>query len=138
MGTLTGIPANGTAGDYPIVIQANNGFLTSTQNFTLHVLDPVFEPTVTSSGATSITPTAATFNGDVMSDGNGTITERGFYYKQGSGVTNADTKVIVGGTTGAFSYTAAGLSNGTQYSYRAFAKNSAVRRSQRSRPSTRR
>lgn len=125
VGTLTGIPANGTAGNYPIVVQANNGFLTSTQNFTLHVVDPVFEPTVVASGATSITPGAATFNGNVTSDGNGAITERGFYYKQGTGVTNADARVLVSGTTGGFSYTASGLSSGTQYSYRAFAKNSA-------------
>ena len=87
-------------------------------------------PTVTSPTATSITATGSTLGGDVTADGGATITERGVVYSatatnnnpliSGTGVT----KVTASGTTGIFTATVTGLTQGTGYSYKAYAINS--------------
>ena len=52
-GVLSGTPAAGTAGNYPIVITAKNGVLpNATQNFTLIVGQP---PAITSANSTTLT-----------------------------------------------------------------------------------
>lgn len=86
--------------------------------------------TVTSPTATSITATGATLGGDVTADGGAAITERGVVYA--ATATNADpliggtgvTKVTAAGTTGVFTASVTGLTQGTGYSYRAYAINS--------------
>ncbi len=82
-------------------------------------------PSVTAQAATGITTTDATLNGTVTSNGGAPLTERGFYYKAGTGVTTASTKVLVGGTgVSAFSATLnAVFAPGTLYSYIAYATN---------------
>jgi hypothetical protein len=88
-------------------------------------------PAVTSSGASSVTASAAALNGNVTSDGGATITERGFVYSLTSENSNPQiggantTKVTVSGTTGVFSGNITGLSSSTGYSFVAYAINSA-------------
>ena len=83
-------------------------------------------PTVTSSGASSITASTATLNGNVTSDGNAPITERGFVYNTSSGVTiggSGVTKTTVAGTTGSYTLNLSSLTGGTTYYFKAYAIN---------------
>ena len=80
-------------------------------------------PVVTSSAATSVAATTATLNGSVTSDGGSTVTERGFVYKTSSGVTIADNKTTVSGTTGSYTLPLTGLTGGTTYYFKAYAIN---------------
>jgi hypothetical protein len=87
-------------------------------------------PTVTTNTpATSITTTSAGLGGNVTSNGDGTLTERGVVYVVGTGTpTTSNTKALVstsGALTGAFTGTVAGLSPGTTYTVRAYAINEA-------------
>ena len=81
---------------------------------------------VTTSTQSSVTQTSAVFNGQVTEEGNPAYTERGFYWKVGTGTPTASDNVqIVSGTdTNPFSYTNSSLSAGTTYSYVAYATNS--------------
>lgn len=82
-------------------------------------------PTVTSSSATSLSATAATLNGNVTADGGASVTDRGFVYKAGSGVTISDNKTVAaeGATgTGVISLTPT-LSVDTHYYFAAYAIN---------------
>lgn len=87
-------------------------------------------PSVTSPNATSITATAAALGGNATSDGGTVITERGVVFS--ATATNANplisgtgvTKVVATGTTGIFTVPATGLTQGTGYSYKAYASNS--------------
>ena len=78
-------------------------------------------PTVASFPAANITTSSATLNGEVTSDSGAPITERGFYWKPGTGVTTADTKVVVAGSTGPFEADLTSLAYSNQYSYKAYA-----------------
>jgi uncharacterized delta-60 repeat protein len=94
------------------------------------VAPTVTAPTVTTPSATSITTTGATLGGNVTGDGGATITERGVVYS--ATTTNADplidgtgvTKLTATGTTGVFIAAVTGLTQGTGYSYKAYATNS--------------
>lgn len=87
-------------------------------------------PTVTTPAATSITAADATLGGNVTADGGAAITERGVIYSAtatnnnpiigGAGVT----KVTATGTTGVFTAPVTGLTQGTSYSFKAYAINS--------------
>lgn len=68
--------------------------------------------------------TQATGDGNIMSDGGATITERGFCWSTSANPTTADSKVIVAGTTGIFTGTMSTLTENTLYHYRAYATNS--------------
>lgn len=92
----------------------------------ISVTTPADLPVVETSNATLITKNSATTGGIVTSDGGNSIVERGICYGKNSPVT-VDSNVIVDGdqTTGAFTSELTGLSAGTIYYARAFAKNSA-------------
>ena len=85
-------------------------------------------PTASTTAASDITSTTATFNGDITSDGGADISARGFVYA----ISNADltigiagvTDVTVSGTTGVFTENITGLTAGTAYFYAAYAINS--------------
>jgi len=77
-------------------------------------------PSVITNAASGVTGTSVTLNGNVTSDGDSPITERGFYFGTASPPT---TKYVVAGTTGAFSKIVASLSGGTTYYFRAYAIN---------------
>ena len=80
-------------------------------------------PSVTTNAINSIGTNSLRANGNVTSDGGGTITERGFYIGTNSASPTNNTKYTVGGTTGAYSYNLGGLSSGTTYYAWAFATN---------------
>ncbi len=102
---------------------AGNGNQAATE-FSINYALPVAAPTVTTATISSITPTSATLGGEVTSDGNGTVTERGVVYVADDGdPTTADTKVVIGFGTGIFSRNVTGLSPNTLYSVRAYAIN---------------
>ena len=81
-------------------------------------------PSVTTNNATSVTGSQIVANGNVTSDGGGTITERGFYFGTNSSAATSNPKYTVAGTTGSFSRTFTGLSGNTTYYYWAYATNS--------------
>jgi alpha-tubulin suppressor-like RCC1 family protein len=87
-------------------------------------------PSVTAPTSTAITVSSATLGGNVTSDGGAAITARGVVYAPtatnnspqigGTGVTNK----VGTGTTGVFTVSATGLTQGTAYTYAAYATNS--------------
>jgi len=81
-------------------------------------------PTVTTSTVLNITPSGVTLNGEVISDGGATVTERGFVYGTSTNPTTANTKVQDGTGTGVFTEAITGLAAGTIYYVRAYAINS--------------
>jgi hypothetical protein len=80
-------------------------------------------PSVTTNAATSISSSAITLNGNVTSDGDATITQRGFYFGTNSASPTNNTKYTVSGTTGVYSLNRTGLNPSTTYYFWAFATN---------------
>ncbi len=80
--------------------------------------------TVTTGLATNIQFNAATIAGTVVSEGDGTVTDRGIVYKTSAGPTLTDLKQSSGIGAGAFTASLTGLSPGTTYFARAFATTS--------------
>jgi hypothetical protein len=80
-------------------------------------------PSVTTNAIDSLGETSLRANGNVTSDGGGTITERGFYIGTNSASPTNNPKYTVGGTTGSYSYNASGLNTNTTYYVWAFATN---------------
>ena len=72
---------------------------------------------------TNITTTSATCGGNVTSDGNSVITERGVCYSTSQNPTISNNKVSSGSGTGAFSSNLTNLADGTIYYVRAYATN---------------
>ncbi|MDA3930317.1 MAG: FISUMP domain-containing protein, partial [Prolixibacteraceae bacterium] len=82
-------------------------------------------PEVQTLEASDIESNSATLNGNVVSDGNATISERGFYWSATNSTPGpADNKETVTGTTGTFNKTISGLQPNTTYYVRAYATNS--------------
>ena len=81
-------------------------------------------PTVTTTTATSVTETSAVTGGNVTSDGNATVTERGVVYATTQNPTTSNTKVTSGSGTGSFTCNLSGLQPNTTYYVRAYAINS--------------
>ncbi|QXU40125.1 MBG domain-containing protein [Pedobacter sp. D749] len=82
-------------------------------------------PRITTNAASSVAATSAVFNGNLVSAGFATITEKGFVYSTTLNPTTADTKRIVAGTAlGTYSYNETTLSSSTTYHVRAYAINS--------------
>ncbi len=82
-------------------------------------------PTVTTNSATSITTTSATLNGNVSSTGGASVLERGFDWGTISGSLANDLTQTGTYGTGSFTRSLTGLTPGTEYYYRAKARNSA-------------
>ncbi|MGV3638996.1 MAG: cadherin-like beta sandwich domain-containing protein [Adhaeribacter sp.] len=82
-------------------------------------------PVLTTNAASAISGTSANVSGNVTSDGEATITERGIVWSTTANPTTANNKVTAAGTTGSFTSTLTGLSVSTTYYARAFATNSA-------------
>ena len=83
----------------------------------------VSSPAVTSAAASAVGATTATLSGNVISDGGTPVLERGFCYQTDAGVTLADNKTIVSGTTGAFSTNLTPLNANQLYYFVAYATN---------------
>ncbi len=93
----------------------------------IEVFPPV-APTVVTGTKSSITTNNATLSGNIISNGNATITESGVVYstspspvRGGIGVIDSASSPLA--TTGLFSKNIIGLTNATTYYYRAYAKN---------------
>ena len=71
-------------------------------------------PSVTTNGISQLGETGFRANGNISSDGGGTITQRGFYVGRSTNATS-NAKYIVGGTTGGVSTYISGLLNNTTY-----------------------
>lgn len=82
-------------------------------------------PTVITLAASEETSNSVVLQGDVTSDGNAAITERGFYWSQtNTSPDETDNKEIVSGTIGDFNKKLTGLAANTTYYVRAYATNS--------------
>jgi len=91
----------------------------------VEVLPAPVAPTVTTQAVTNIAASTATGNGNVTSDGGGTITERGIVWNTTGSPTTADNKVTAGGTTGSYSASLTSLTASSVIHVRAYATNSA-------------
>lgn len=84
----------------------------------------IVPPTVVTSDVTAISYTSAVCGGDISSDGNAEVTERGICYGTTAQPTTKDSVILCGSGTGAFSTVLPNLQDGTTYYVRAFATNS--------------
>ena len=100
-------------------------FTMGSANVTLYAIYgvPNSPPTVTASPASSIGTTTATLNGGITYDGASTILDRGFVYNTSPGVTMANNKTTVAGTTGNFFLPISSLGVNVQYYFRAYGSN---------------
>ncbi len=81
-------------------------------------------PEVETLEATNIQYNSATLNGNVITDGNSPITERGFYWSSTNNNPGiGDNKIVVEGTIGSYSAELSGLELNTSYYVRAYATN---------------
>lgn len=81
-------------------------------------------PSVSTAEITQITINSAVAGGNVISDGNASVTERGVCVATSSNPTTSNTKITVGSGTGEFTCNLTGLQEGTKYYVRAYAVNS--------------
>ena len=86
---------------------------------------PVTTPSVVTRDITDITTGSAVVSGEVTSDGNGKVIERGVVIRSSPDPTTADTKIVGGAGTGTFTVTLTDLSKATTYNIRTYAINSA-------------
>lgn len=84
----------------------------------------IVPPTITTADVTAISYTSAVCGGDISSDGNAEVTERGICYGTTAQPTTKDSVILCGSGTGAFSTVLPNLQDGTTYYVRAFATNS--------------
>ena len=73
--------------------------------------------------ASRITTSSAVLGGNVTSDGNASITERGIVYSTSQNPTMENNKVVIGSGKGIFSTTVSGLTANTTYYVRAYSTN---------------
>jgi len=81
-------------------------------------------PTITSSTADTVKAYSAKVYGNVTSDGGANISGRGFVYGLTANPTTSGNIQSASGTTGSYNATLSGLTDGTQYHWRAYAINS--------------
>lgn len=100
---------------------AGEGASTSISSFT--TLAPL-PPTVSATGSSNILFSSANMSGNVTDDGGLPILERGFFISM-STPTLSSIKIVASSTgTGSYSANVSGLTSGTTYFYRAYARNS--------------
>ncbi|MBN1181918.1 MAG: fibrobacter succinogenes major paralogous domain-containing protein [Bacteroidales bacterium] len=110
---------------YFVRAYATNSVGTAYGNEVTFSTDQVTGAVLTTTEATSITPTSAVAGGNVTDAGGGTITARGICWSSTvQNPTIADHKTSNGTSTGMFTSNLTGLDNGTVYYYRAYATNS--------------
>ncbi len=85
--------------------------------------DTIFKPTLTTTAITNPGVTTAVSGGIISSDGGGAVTERGVCYSVNPNPIYTDNKTLDGTGIGSFTSNISGLSQGTQYYVRAYAKN---------------
>ena len=85
--------------------------------------DTIFKPTLTTNAVVNPSATTAVSGGNISSDGGGAVTERGVCYGVNPNPIYTDSKTSDGTGIGNFTSNISGLSQGTQYYVRAYAKN---------------
>ncbi|HEY4095852.1 MAG TPA: PKD domain-containing protein [Baekduia sp.] len=109
---------------------ANHGDLNpfSTAIMALRATEPAVGATVSGPTIANVTTSSATLGGTVISDGGGTVTQRGVVYCLGACVPalDGDATAVAAATggTGTFTVPAPGLADNTLYTVRAYATNS--------------
>lgn len=83
----------------------------------------IVPPTVVTSDVTAISYTSAVCGGDISSDGNAEVTERGICYATTAQPTTQDSVILCGSGTGSFSTVLPNLQDGVTYYVRAYATN---------------
>ncbi len=112
-----------------MISSAGTFYSSPVSSFATLLQPPVTLPTVTTPTSSDIASTSAILGGNVTSDGNSLITERGVVYSITSANDNpfsggtGVTKKIGTGTTGVFTVNTTGLVPNTAYSFRAYAIN---------------
>ena len=119
----TGLRAEYSLNDVYTDASGNGYTLTGVNSPTFTVGVSSFCLLLDTSPATAVSKTFATLNGEVIQDGNATITTRGFAYALTTNPTTADNTVTTSGTTGVFSVNLTGITPVTQYYVRAYAIN---------------
>ncbi|MCR5013170.1 MAG: choice-of-anchor J domain-containing protein [Bacteroidales bacterium] len=120
--TMTGLSANTT---YFVRAYATNSAGTSygsEVSFTTEQIVSV--PTVLTTAATNVAQNSATCGGNVTNNGGASVTERGVCWSTSQNPTTSGNHLTSGTGTGTFSVNLTGLSAGTTYHFRAYAKNS--------------
>jgi uncharacterized protein (TIGR02145 family) len=125
-GTFTSSLLSLTPGTtYHIRAYATNAAGTAYGNDILLVTNPVVVPTLSTTGATSITQTSVVSGGNITDNGGGAVTARGVCWSTTANPVLSSSKTIDGSGNGAFTSNVAGLLPGTTYHIRAYATNSA-------------
>lgn len=119
--SLSGLSPNAT---YYIRAYATNSYGTGYgEQITISTTEGL--ASVKTGTASSVTTTSATCNGEVLSDGDRQVTERGICWGISPYPTTANTHTTNGSGTGKFSCALTQLTAGTTYHFRAYAINSA-------------
>lgn len=97
----------------------------NTVTFTTQEADTPVAPTVQTTGSSNVNETTATLVGNITQVGNPAYTQKGFYWKLGTGTPTASDNIAYGSgfTSGSYSSNLSGLSNNNTYSFRAFVSN---------------
>ena len=119
---LTGLQANTTYYVRAYAVNSKGTAYGDEISFTTAL--PISLATVITSSVSNITETTATAGGNVTSDGNASVTERGVCVATSSNPTTANTKITAGSGTGSFTCNLSNLQAGTTYYVRAYAVNS--------------
>jgi uncharacterized protein (TIGR02145 family) len=120
--SLTGLTAGTT---YYVRAYATNGGGTrygTEVSFTTSAIEPTLAATT---AASSITTTTASSGGSVTSDGGATVTARGICWSLTTGPVATGSHTVDAGTTGSYTSSLTGLTEGTTYYVRAYATNGA-------------
>jgi len=108
---------------YHVRAYATNSVGTAYGNEVTFTTNQVTGAVLTTTEATSITPSSAAAGGNVTDAGGGTVSARGVCWSTAQNPTIADSKTTNGTGTGSFTSSLTGLANGTVYYYRAYATN---------------
>lgn len=110
---------------YHVRAYAKNGTATGYGNDVTFTTNPIQPPTVSTSQVTNMTQTTATGGGNVTADGGAAVTERGICWNTSPNPTVDGSHAYSGTGLGSFTVQMTGLTPGTTYYVRAYAKNSA-------------
>jgi gliding motility-associated-like protein len=127
--TLTAVPGGGGAfinwsGDASGSTNPLTVTLNSNMNITANFGPPFFQPTLTTTSASSVTTNSATSGGNITSDGNKPVTARGICWSTSPNPTTSNSTTSDGTGTGSFTSALTGLTPGTLYYVKAYATNS--------------